>query len=61
MDLHTLTAEELDQARRDVLTEQERRQRLEDAPKQVADLAARFTADGGDPAALHSAIERTEP
>ena len=56
MDLRTLTDEELDQHRRDVLAEQERRQRIADTPSRVADLAAAYAADGGDRDTLVEAI-----
>lgn len=61
MDLRTLTDDQLDQHRRDVLTEQERRRRIEDTPAQVASLAAAYEKDGGDRSALVAAItERNE-
>lgn len=61
MDLRSLTDEQLDEHRRDVLREQERRQRITDTPNQVADLAAKYEADGGDRSALVAAIaERTD-
>lgn len=57
MDLTTLTDEDLDALRIDVANEQERRQRLASAPEQVAQIAARFTEDGGDTADLVAAID----
>lgn len=60
MDLRTLTDEELDQHRRDVLAEQERRQRIADTPSRVADLVAAYEADGGDRDALVEAISGKE-
>lgn len=60
MDLRTLTDEELDQHRRDVLAEQERRQRIADTPSRIADLAAAYEADGGDRGTLVEAISGKE-
>lgn len=57
MDLTTLTDEQLDQHRRNVAAEQERRANLAAIPEQVADLAAKYRDGGGDPADLHAAIE----
>lgn len=54
-DLSALTDEDLDQLR--CLNEQERRQRLSSIPTQVADLAARYLADGGNPADLTAALD----
>lgn len=52
MDLTTLTDEQLDARRVAVLTEQERRQRLEQLPEQIAGMARDAVAAGADPAAL---------
>lgn len=52
MDLTTLTDEQLDDHRRAVLTEQERRQRLEQLPDQIAGMARDAAAAGCDPDAL---------
>lgn len=52
MDILTLTDEELDQARRDVLAEQERRANLARIPAQIADLREKYVEGGGDPADL---------
>lgn len=49
MDLKTLSDEELDQHRRDVLAEQERRAALEAIPAQIRDLADKYVAGGGNP------------
>lgn len=57
MDLTTLTDDELDGLRRDVLVEQERRASLDSIPTTVADLARTYTAGGGNPADLVTAIE----
>lgn len=56
MDLKTLTDDDLAAHLNAVLAEQERRQRLANAPAQVAALATAFIADGGDRAALVEAI-----
>ena len=52
LDLTGAPDAELEQLRADVLNELERRQRLATVPQQVADLAARYVDDGGDPADL---------
>ena len=52
MDLTTLTDEQLDDHRRAVLTEQERRQRLEQLPDQIAGMARDAAAAGCAPDAL---------
>lgn len=51
-DLCELTDEELDQHRRDVLTEQERRSAIETIPAQIAELKDKYLEGGGDPANL---------
>lgn len=60
MDLKTLTADELDDLRRDVLTEQERRENLAAIPEQVAALAKVYREGGGDEAALVGALSPEE-
>ena len=60
MDLKTLTADELDDLRRDVLTEQERRENLAAIPEQVAALAKVYREGGGDEAALMGALTPEE-
>ena len=59
MDLKTLTDDELEQHRVDVLTEQERRQRLANAPTQISQIAAAFITDGGDLTTLTDALSGT--
>lgn len=59
MDIKTLTDDELEQHRVDVLTEQERRQRLATAPTQISQIAAAFIADGGELATLTNALSGT--
>lgn len=63
MDLSTLTDEELDDSLNEILAEKERRQRLASIPNQVAELAKRFAADGGDPAVVQDAatVRKEEP
>lgn len=56
MDTTTLTDEELDALRVDILTEQDRRQIRASTPQVVADLTARFLADGGVQATLDAAV-----
>ena len=56
MDLTTLTDDELDQHRLDVLNEQERRANLAAIPAQVTALAQTYTAAGGDPGDLTAAL-----
>ena len=52
IDLKTLSDEELDQHRRDVLQEQERRENLAHIPDQIAELKAKYVEGGGDPTNL---------
>lgn len=49
MDLTKLSDEELDQHRRDVLSEIERREALETIPQQITELKAKYVEGGGDP------------
>lgn len=60
MDIRTLTDDELDQMRVDVLQEQERRQRLAQLPAQAAELAAAFETAGGNRSELIAAIQGDE-
>lgn len=48
MDLTSLSDAELANQLNAILAEQERRQRLANAPQQLAELTARYLADGGD-------------
>lgn len=48
MDFTQYDDDQLDQLRIQVLTEQERRQRVAQIPQQVADLARQFIDGGGD-------------
>ena len=56
MDLTTMTDDELDDLRRDVLNEQERRANLAQIPAQIADLAEKYRHGGGDEQALADAL-----
>ena len=49
MNLNELPDEELDNLRRQVLIEEERRQARDQIPAQIADLTARFIDAGGNP------------
>ena len=49
MNLNELSDDELDNLRRQVLIEEERRQARDQIPAQIADLTARFLDAGGDP------------
>ena len=56
MDITTLPDEELDALRVNIISEQDRRHILANTPELVADLTARFIADGGDKATLDAAV-----
>lgn len=56
MDLRTLDDDELNQLRRDVLIEQERRANLAAIPEQIKELAEKFRDGGGDEDALIGAL-----
>lgn len=51
-DLNNLTNEELDNARVEILVEQERRDKIAAIPEQITELRNQYTAAGGDPADL---------
>ena len=55
-ELKTLSDDDLDALRIQVLNEQERRQRLSAIPTQVTQLAGQFVADGGDKTTLIDAL-----
>lgn len=57
MDLTTMTDDELDDLRRAVLNEQERRANLAAIPAQIADLAGKYRDGGGDEQALTAALD----
>ena len=56
MSLRDMTDDDLDQLRRDVLTEQERRRNLATVPGTVAALSREYLDGGGDPQQLQDAI-----
>lgn len=60
MDLKTLDDDALDDLRRDVLTEQERRANLAVIPEQIASLARTYREGGGDEQALTAALTPEE-
>lgn len=57
MDLRSMTDDDLDQLRRDVLTEQERRAKVADLPEQVAAMTRDAVAAGVDPETLRAAVD----
>lgn len=57
MDYKNLTDEELDNARQDILIEQERRSNLAQIPTTIQELANKYTDGGGDREALERAIK----
>ena len=56
MDYKTLTDEQLDEARQDILIEQERRANLSQIPSTIQDLATKYTEGGGDREELLKAL-----
>lgn len=60
-DLTTLTDAELDEQRRAVADETERRQRLAMIPAEVARLAQQYADDGGEHADLEAAVAAAAP
>ena len=48
MDYKTLTDEQLDEARQDILIEQERRANLAQIPETIQELSTKYTEGGGD-------------
>ena len=57
LDLTTLTDDQLDDHRRAVLTEQERRSKLAQLPDQLADMARDAVAAGCDPETLRYRVD----
>lgn len=53
-DLRDMSDDDLDQHRRDVLKEIERRQKIEAIPAEIAALRNQYTAAGGDLADLNT-------
>lgn len=60
MDYKSLTDEQLDEARRAILAEQERRANLEQIPVTIQELAAKYTEGGGDREELLKAVGDSE-
>ena len=60
MDYKTLTDEELDEARQDILIEQERRANIEQIPTTIQELANKYTEGGGDREELLKAVNKHE-
>lgn len=60
IDITTLSDEDLDTLRTNVMAEQERRARLASTPAIVADTARRYIADGGDKADLIAALDNLD-
>ena len=60
MDYKNLTDEQLDEARRAILVEQERRANLEQIPATIQELAAKYTEGGGDREELLKAVGEHE-
>lgn len=56
MDLQTLTDEELQNHKVEVLMECEQRENIRRIPEQIEGLARTYRAGGGDPAVLQEAI-----
>ena len=48
MDYKTLTDEQLEEARREILIEQERRSNIDQIPTKIQELVNKYTEGGGD-------------
>ena len=57
MDYKTLTDEQLDEARQEILIEQERRANLAQIPETIQELATKYTDGGGNREDLLKAVE----
>ena len=57
MDFKTLTDEQLDEARQEILIEQERRANLAQIPETIQELATKYTDGGGNREDLLKAVE----
>ena len=57
MDYKTLTDEQLDEARQEILIEQERRANLAQIPNTIQDLATKYTEGGGSREELLKAVD----
>ena len=60
MDYKSLTDEQLDEARQNILIEQERRANLAQIPATIQELAAKYTEGGGDRQTLENALKEAE-
>ena len=60
MDYKILTDEQLDEARKAILIEQERRANLAQIPATIQELAAKFKDGGGDLTELWDAVSREQ-
>ena len=60
MDYKKLTDEQLDEARRSILIEQERRSNLEQIPATIQELAAKYKEGGGNQEELIKAVSEHE-
>ena len=60
MDYKNFTDEQLDEARKAILIEQERRANLEQIPATIQELAAKYTEGGGDRKELLKAVGEHE-
>ena len=60
MDYKSLTDEQLDEARKAILVEQERRANLAQIPATISELAAKYKEGGGDREELLKAVGDSE-
>ena len=60
MDYKSFTDEQLDEARRAILVEQERRVNLEQIPAAIQELAAKYKEGGGNQEELLKAVNENE-
>ena len=60
MDYKKLTEEQLEEARKAILIEQERRANLEQIPATIQELAAKYKEGGGDQQELLKAVGENE-
>ena len=60
MDYKKLTDEQLEEARRSILIEQERRSNLEQIPATIQELSVKYKEGGGSQEELIKAVESTE-
>ena len=60
MDYKSLTDDQLDEARKAILIEQERRANLAQIPATIQELATKYTEGGGDRQTLEDALKEAE-